>query len=397
MTVGGGWWVVGGNGIRQSHRHRLLLFFLLFATHYPLLTTHRLYAASTEKSFKQDMAYYFRTAKSKNLSANDRVYILEKFRQKYKKADFDLSPLFSEIDKWYGVRLKEEKSPDHKEESRLTENRKPKTENRKIGQLTKILVTEGRNESRLSMEVPGNAEFKDEIKKDESGRNPPVLLFYLYDTQERLKPASRNFAVKRGPIRQVQAQTISRKPHTVKVSIALREDRPYQVARAGNQILLTFPKAENQNLSSAPTLLSSTETSESPPPELMGEIGSSTKAVHVSSFSITVVGAVKSPGVLKLKPGTKLLEAILLAGGFEANARTSRVRVVRRDQGKKLTQDYDLTEILKSDPSRDIALKEGDLIVVPEKNTFKDKILGGKVVPWATFFISMGLVMALLI
>ena len=44
LTVDGGWWVVGGNRAKRRYCRRLLSIFFLLATHYPLLTTNRLYA-----------------------------------------------------------------------------------------------------------------------------------------------------------------------------------------------------------------------------------------------------------------------------------------------------------------------------------------------------------------
>ena len=51
LNVGGEWWVVCGNGLNRGLCRLLLSFFLLLATHYSPLTTHRLYAVPTGMSF----------------------------------------------------------------------------------------------------------------------------------------------------------------------------------------------------------------------------------------------------------------------------------------------------------------------------------------------------------
>ena len=332
----------------------------------------------TEKSFNKDMAYYERTAKSKKLSSNDRLFILEKFRQKYKDTDFDLSPLYAEIDRWYGIRL----------------NEKPRSKTPEYARLTQVLVTEGPDFSRLILEVPGNDAYKDEIKKDSRGANPPVLLLYLYETKEELTKESKNFTVPNGAIRQFRADKVASTPPMVKVQVALREDRPYRIERDGNQLVLTFTKqdaAQAPPVPMAPTdALEAAGTEESPPEE-------TTVGLSTSTIPITVIGAVKTQGRLDAKEGIKLLEAVYLAGGFTEKAALDRIRVVRKDQGKQVTLEFSAMAELKKNPAKDVVLKSGDLVIVPEKNSLKDKIFNGKVVPWATFFISMGLVLALLI
>ena len=311
-------------------------------------------ASPAENKFKQDMAYYQKSARSKKLNANDRLYILERFREKYREADFDLTPLYSEIDRWYGERAKERPEA-------------PAEQKTSYASLSQVLVTEGQEGSRLVLDAPGNEDFKDEVKRDPKGANPPVILIYLYGTKNALEPASKNFAVKTGAIRQFRADEVPGTPPTVKVQLALREERPYKVERDGSRIILTLEKAEE-----APA----------PPPAV---------AESTETLSISVIGAVKTQGRLDVKPGTKLLEAVYLAGGFTDDAASDRLRVVRKDQGEKVTMQATAAQ------AKDVVLKPGDLVIVPEKNSLKQKIFNGKIVPWATFFISMGLVLALLI
>src|SRR5206468_3553607 len=143
-----------------------------------------------------------------------------------------------------------------------------------------------------------------EIKKDGRGKNPPVILIYLYDTKEKLKAGSKNFALKAGLIRQVQTQTVAKNPPTVKISVALRQDRPYAVALANGQIVLSVHKSgmkpESAGIAAqAPTVVSSTELAETEPPD---ETGAPPPApVGISSMiPVNVIGAVKSQGPLQV-------------------------------------------------------------------------------------------------
>ncbi len=341
----------------------------------------------SEKTFRQDMSFYEKTAKAKKLGANDRLYILERLRQKYSGTDFDLSPLYAQIDHWYGIRLKEKGGTPAPEKPAA---KAPQSH----GTLSKILVTDSPEFSRVIFSLAGNSEYKDEVKKDERGTKPPVILLYLYNTRDMLNPASRSFAVKNGLVRQVQVQTLPGKPPALKVQIALRDDTPYQISKEEGQIILTLDKAVQAQAPAEPVPTSPVQPDPLPVPLPAPAVA----AVEISSpVTVTIMGAVKTQGPLKVKEGTKLMEAVYLAGGFEDNARMDKIRIVRQQEGKKVTMTFSAEEAIKKNSAKDVVLMQGDLVMVPEKSSMKDKALNGKVVPWATFFISMGLVLALLI
>lgn len=211
------------------------MFLLLLACADPNLPAAG--AAPSEKTFNSDLAYYHRISRKKNLNANDRVYILDRLRKKYRDAEFDLSELYAEIDHWSGIRAEKK--------AKLTaEDEKKEEETVREGALTNVMVTDGEEYSRVILEVEGDYKFKDDLKKDDRGAQPPVIILYLYGVREFLKPSSRNFRVSKGMVRQVQIQTISTDPPTTKMSVSLRKDRPYRVTRNNNQIILSVNKRE---------------------------------------------------------------------------------------------------------------------------------------------------------
>jgi len=80
---------------------------------------------------------------------------------------------------------------------------------------------------------------------------------------------------------------------------------------------------------------------------------------------ISVIGEVYQPGSYELKENTTLTKAIALAGGFKETANTSKVKIIRDEQGQKETTEVDVSQILeKSAP--DVTLKGGDTVVVGE-------------------------------
>lgn len=82
---------------------------------------------------------------------------------------------------------------------------------------------------------------------------------------------------------------------------------------------------------------------------------------------ITIIGQVRSPGTYSLKKDLTLLEAIGLAGGFTPIASIDSTSVIRVDDGKKRIIRVKVSDITKrGDKTKDIILKGGDTVVVPE-------------------------------
>ncbi|HHT9145581.1 MAG TPA: polysaccharide biosynthesis/export family protein [Candidatus Wunengus sp. YC61] len=83
--------------------------------------------------------------------------------------------------------------------------------------------------------------------------------------------------------------------------------------------------------------------------------------------SIFVFGQVGSPGAIKLlEKDITVTEAISMAGGFTGIASPSRTRIVRMENGVEKTIYINVNKIVRGKKSKDIILKAGDIIVVPE-------------------------------
>lgn len=89
---------------------------------------------------------------------------------------------------------------------------------------------------------------------------------------------------------------------------------------------------------------------------------------------IYVLGQVGEPGVREIEPGTNLLQAISLAGGFGPFAATRRIQLRRMDpqtgQERLFIFNYDAVERGGAINSM-ITLREGDVIIVPERRLFE--------------------------
>lgn len=93
-----------------------------------------------------------------------------------------------------------------------------------------------------------------------------------------------------------------------------------------------------------------------------------------SLYDVFVLGQVTTPGIVKVESGTTLLQALALAGGPARFAATKRIQLRRTDpstgQEKLYLFNYKSVE-RGGQISSMIALREGDVIIVPERHLFE--------------------------
>ncbi|MCK9572799.1 MAG: polysaccharide export protein [Candidatus Omnitrophica bacterium] len=84
--------------------------------------------------------------------------------------------------------------------------------------------------------------------------------------------------------------------------------------------------------------------------------------------AISVLGEVRRPGNYAFTKGLTAVDAIASAGGFSDIANQNAVKVIRETkEGKKEIFNVPVAHILKSgDKSKDVMLKEGDIVSIPE-------------------------------
>lgn len=92
------------------------------------------------------------------------------------------------------------------------------------------------------------------------------------------------------------------------------------------------------------------------------------------TFPIYVVGEVTAPGVQEVETGTNLLQAIALAGGPDRFAATKRIQLRRIDAatGREKLYIFNYNAVERGGAIQSmITLREGDVIVVPERRLFE--------------------------
>ncbi|MFH1644866.1 MAG: SLBB domain-containing protein, partial [Candidatus Omnitrophota bacterium] len=84
----------------------------------------------------------------------------------------------------------------------------------------------------------------------------------------------------------------------------------------------------------------------------------------VRDIRVNVLGNVKNPGVYAVSPFTRIADALVLAGGPNKEGSVSDIRLTRDD---KVISSLDIySYIFKGDQSKNLRLRHGDLIYVPQ-------------------------------
>jgi polysaccharide export outer membrane protein len=86
--------------------------------------------------------------------------------------------------------------------------------------------------------------------------------------------------------------------------------------------------------------------------------------MEANSFKVFVSGQVRTPGVVRLRSETSILQLISMVGGFTEWANEKKVLVIRREGGQDKRYTVNYKRIVDGkDPS--FILKSGDTVIVP--------------------------------
>ena len=91
------------------------------------------------------------------------------------------------------------------------------------------------------------------------------------------------------------------------------------------------------------------------------------------TFPIFVMGQVATPGAVEVEPGTTMLQAIALAGGLDRFAATKRIQLRRSNStGQERLYIFNYKAVERGGAIQSmITLREGDVIIVPERRLFE--------------------------
>lgn len=95
------------------------------------------------------------------------------------------------------------------------------------------------------------------------------------------------------------------------------------------------------------------------------------------SQSISIIGAVRNPGIYKLFGNKTLLDGITMAGGLSVNETGIAVIIRKYQDGSSNSLKIDLNKLMMGqNPELNIPLKAGDIINIPQKKQMSVYIFG---------------------
>ena len=86
--------------------------------------------------------------------------------------------------------------------------------------------------------------------------------------------------------------------------------------------------------------------------------------MEANSFKVFVSGYVRSPGVVRLRSETTMLQLIPMVGGFTEWANEKKILVIRKEEGKENRITVNYKKIVSGD-APNFVLKSGDTVIVP--------------------------------
>ena len=87
---------------------------------------------------------------------------------------------------------------------------------------------------------------------------------------------------------------------------------------------------------------------------------------RVNSLLVYVIGRVNNPGHLVLNTNINVMQALAMAGGLNPFAKRNSIKIVRDGESPAKYFDFDYDSVFNgSEPSQNIQLKRGDIIIVP--------------------------------
>ena len=146
------------------------------------------------------------------------------------------------------------------------------------------------------------------------------------------------------------------------------EDSMNRVLRLSGNGTITFPLVGNIKLSGL-TLEQAEQTLAESLTTYIKNPQVSMLVKEYGNKTVYVLGQVSKPAAIEIPPEKPLtvLEAITSVGGFTDVANTSKVRVLRTENGKQKPIEVDVTQITKQgNKSMDIPLQPGDVVFVPQ-------------------------------
>lgn len=88
--------------------------------------------------------------------------------------------------------------------------------------------------------------------------------------------------------------------------------------------------------------------------------------METNSYTVYLLGRVKTPGFMRLRSPKTFLQVISMAGGFEEFADTDSIAIMRREGDKSVKIQVDFDKMLsRKGGDSDLMLQRGDVVIIP--------------------------------
>jgi len=347
----------------------------------------------TQKQLEADLQYYYKTVKQKNLTPNDKLYILNRIYDKYKNSNLDLTKLKQEIDL-----VKSEINQQKEEKQKITQPDKEKflpTDDYKIsaGDILFIRVSPAEE---LSKEVVVSADGK--------------IVFPLigaikvegYTIKEAEKILQKNLAVYiTQPKVSITVKLYSRKQVFILGEIKSPGGYLYKdglklfelISQAGG--LTKYAGTRNIKIyrgekKEQKVIIANLDEIIADPSKDILLLPGDIVEVPKQPKTISVIGEVTYPGMYEWYEQLDIIQALSLARGYTATAKLSSVKIFREtSSGQKQVINVNVAEILNGNLQKNVILEPGDVVYVPKKPLVPATWFVNTVLPWLALISSV--------
>ena len=86
----------------------------------------------------------------------------------------------------------------------------------------------------------------------------------------------------------------------------------------------------------------------------------------ISGYTVFVLGEVEEPGQFTLGRYVDVVQALTLAGGFTPYASSRNIQILRRQDGREVTFEFDFRDVSRGrNLKQNVILQSGDVVLVP--------------------------------
>jgi len=346
----------------------------------------------SEETLKSDLSYYKKISTQKNLTNNDKYYILLKIYDKYKNTSIDKSGLLREIKK-VKPDFQEENSTEIKSDKKIQETKPPESEKEKEGyrieqgDVLSIFVQPADELSRetivlqdgtIDFPLIGNVKAKGLTAKELSKVIEQGLSLYV------TKP-SVSVRVKYFSRRQVFVMGEVLRPGAYEYRENLRLFDLITTAGGFTQFSGTknikVHRGEPQDRKTINVDLDEILKSGDLSKDFILEPGDIVE-VPRQPKKISVIGEVRTPGNYDWKENMFVLDAVSVAGGPGDLAKLGSVKIFRETGTSRKTFEVNLKKVMSGNTQLDKKLEPGDIVFVPKKTLASGQWFVNTVLPW---------------